>query len=63
MALYFGSSIETAYVGDSKVKRIYKGDTLVFEDKPLIAFAVYSNTDKSLNFYKRETVPNVGDTF
>ena len=27
------------------------------------AFAIYSETDYSLNFYKRDTVPAVGDTF
>lgn len=27
------------------------------------AFAIYSETDNSLNFYKRDTVPTVGDTF
>lgn len=27
------------------------------------AFAIYSETDNSLNFYKRDTVPAVGDTF
>ena len=27
------------------------------------AFAIYSATDNSLNFYKRDTVPVVGDTF
>ena len=36
MALYFGSNIENAYVGDAKVKKIYKGDTLVFSAVPEI---------------------------
>lgn len=27
------------------------------------AFCIYSETDNSLNFYKRESVPSVGDTF
>lgn len=27
------------------------------------AFCIYSETDNSLNFYKRESVPTVGDTF
>lgn len=40
MALYFGSNIENAYVGDAKVKRIYKGDTLVFETKPTSTYLI-----------------------
>ena len=28
-----------------------------------LAFAVYSDDDKSFNFYKRSSVPNAGDTF
>ena len=27
------------------------------------AFAIYSETDNSLNFYKRDTTPVIGDTF
>ena len=27
------------------------------------AFCIYSETDNSLNFYKRDTIPSVGDTF
>ena len=40
MALYFGSNIENAYVGDAKVKKIYKGDTLVFETKPTSTYLI-----------------------
>lgn len=32
-------------------------------ETPKTAFAIYSDDDKSLNFYKREEVPSVGETF
>lgn len=32
-------------------------------ETPKTAFAIYSDDDKSLNFYKRDEIPNAGDAF
>ena len=48
MALYFGSNIENVYVGDTKVKRIYKGDTLVFETEPVVTLIIGSDFNTKL---------------
>lgn len=41
----------------------YETGYLTFIDPSAVAFAVYSDDDKSLNFYKRNNVPGVGDSF
>ena len=55
MALYFGSNIENAYVGDAKVKKIYKGDTLVFETKPTSTYLI---TGREFNTKLKEVGSN-----